>query len=68
MDIQVSDPTDWSLAMDILTDMIVRYLKSQASPQVRTAVLAHMEREEEARLEWEMTAELLGTTDFRLVS
>ncbi|MNO05485.1 hypothetical protein D3C81_2268890 [compost metagenome] len=54
--------------MDILTDMIVRYLRSQASPQVKAAVLAQMEREEEARLEWEMTAELLGTTDFRLVS
>ncbi|MFD1775442.1 hypothetical protein ACFSF2_16315 [Paenibacillus rhizophilus] len=68
MDIQVTQETGLSLAMDILADMIVRYLNIQAPPQVRAAVLELMEREEEDRLHWELTAELLGTKDFRLVS
>ncbi|QWU16243.1 hypothetical protein SAMN04487895_11485 [Paenibacillus sophorae] len=68
MDIRATNETDLSLAIDILADMIVRYLRKQAPPLVRAAVLQLMEWEEEERLAWEMTADLLGTADFQLVS
>ena len=68
MDTQVTNVTDLNLALDILADMIVRYLNKQASPKVRAAALEFMEWEEEEILNWELTAKLLKTTDFRLVS
>ncbi|MFC5703069.1 hypothetical protein ACFPVX_17405 [Cohnella faecalis] len=56
------------LALDILSDMISKHLAKQASPELREATLAIMEKETEEQLDFEMTSELLVTTDFRVRS
>lgn len=52
------------LALDILSDIISKHLAKQASPDLREATLAIMEKDSEDQLDFEMTSELLGTTDF----
>lgn len=68
MNTPLSSETSMGLALDILADIIVHYMNRQAPPQVRAAILERIEREAEEQLMWELTAELLGTTDFRMVS
>lgn len=55
------------LTLDILSDMILKYMAKQASPELREATLAIMEKETENQLDFEMTSDLLGTTDFRVL-
>lgn len=57
-----------SLAFELLADIIIKYLDKQAPPNLRDEVFAIMEREIEEQLDFEMTAELLGSADFCLVS
>ncbi|THF74124.1 hypothetical protein [Cohnella fermenti] len=58
--------SELQLVLDILSDMIFKYLEKQASPELRAATLAIMEEEQQEQLDWEMTCELLGTTEFRI--
>jgi len=67
---QESPNTDVKIAFafDILSDLILKYLKKQAGPELREATLAIAEKEMEDQLDFEMTCELLGTADFRIVA
>lgn len=68
MNLTSSGETELQLAIDILADMVVRFLKEQTVPQIKEMVTKLMEHEEDELLQWELTAELLGTTEFRMVS
>lgn len=57
-----------TLALDLLSDMILKHLAKQASHELREATLFIMEKETEDQLDFEMTSELLGTPDFRVRS
>jgi hypothetical protein len=57
-----------ALAFDILSDMVLKYLSKLAGPELREATLAIAEKEMEDQLDFEMTCELLGTADFRIVA
>lgn len=68
MNLTSSGETELQLAIDILADMVFRFLKEQTVPQIKETVTKLMEHEEDELLQWELTAELLGTTEFRMVS
>ncbi|MEF3309588.1 hypothetical protein PV433_11865 [Paenibacillus sp. GYB004] len=55
-----------TLALDLLSDMILKHLAKQASPELREVTLSIMEKETEDQLDFEMTSELLGTTHFQV--
>jgi hypothetical protein len=58
----------FTLALDILVDMILKFQAKKANPDIREATLSIMEKEFEDQLDFEMTCELLGTNDFRFVA
>lgn len=66
MDETQAHDTRVQLTLDLLSDIILKHLVKQASPALREATLAVMEMEIEEQLDFEMTSELLGCTDFRV--
>jgi hypothetical protein len=72
MDIATTNNTKLMLAFDILADMILSFVGKKESrsvpPDVRETVLAIMDCESEDLLDDEMTTELLGTMDYRLIA
>lgn len=72
MTLVVTNNAHLTLALEMLADMILSYSARQerysVPPEDRETVLAMMDREDEEQLDAEMTAELLQTTDFRLIA
>jgi hypothetical protein len=63
-----SEQRELDLAIDLLSDMICRFLaleeKQNEKKQILQQVFRLIEEEEEELLDYEMTVELLGTEDF----
>lgn len=63
-----SSDVQLSLAFDMLADMILKHFAKPPPEEVRKAILDIMEQETEEQLDFELTVELLGTDDFRVVA
>lgn len=72
MELAVTNNAQLTLAFEMLADMILSYTAQRerysAPPEVRETILAMMDSEIEEQLDTEMTAELLQTTDYRLIA
>lgn len=64
----------YDLVIEILSDIVQNYLVSQKTSratvdnEVKSIILEMMQKETEERLHQELTAEILGTTEFKRVA
>jgi hypothetical protein len=72
MKLAITNNTKLTLAFDILADMILSFIGKKeyrsVPSEIREVVLAIMDSENEEQLNDELTAELLETTDYRLIA
>lgn len=72
MEIACTGSARTTLAFEMLADMILSFTAKKerrtAPPEVREAILTLMDKDSEEQLDSEMTAELLNTTDYRLIA
>lgn len=72
MESTTTNKTELDLAFEMLADMILSFIAKKerraASPEVREALMAIMEKESEDQLDHEMMSQLLNTAEYRQIA